>query len=85
MIIEHFGEVFLLHAAYVNGQRKGRVMEKPFCLGDSIAMERVLLGNQQRSLPMLQVEDEIKLVLESKQALEDNVLVQKMKELGLER
>ncbi|CAI9765696.1 unnamed protein product [Fraxinus pennsylvanica] len=64
---------------------QGRVMEKPFCLGDSIAMESLLLGNQQRSLPTLQVEDEIKLVLESKKALEDNVLVQKMKELGLER
>ncbi|CAI9779415.1 unnamed protein product [Fraxinus pennsylvanica] len=63
---------------------QGRVMEKPFCLGDSIAMES-LSGNQQISLPTLQVEDEIKLVLESKQGFKDNVLIPGMKELGLQR
>ncbi|GFP79850.1 fatty acyl-coa reductase 2 [Phtheirospermum japonicum] len=58
-----------ISTAYVNGQRQGRIMEKPFSIGESLA-----------------VEDEIKIVLESKQGLEDNsALLQKMKELGLQR
>lgn len=68
-------------SAYVNGQRQGRIMEKPFCVGESIADETVLRG----SLPKLSVEDEIKIVIESKQALEDNSLLQKMKDLGMQR
>lgn len=76
----------LLDAAYVNGQRQGRVMEKPFCVGDSIARESLVFGTPETlSLPMLNVEDEIKLVLDLKQGLEGSALAQKMKELGSER
>ncbi|KAL3623809.1 Fatty acyl-CoA reductase 2 [Castilleja foliolosa] len=71
--------------AYVNGQRQGRIMEKPFSVGESLAGETVLYMNH-LSLPKLSVEDEIKIVLESKRGLEDNnALLQKMKELGLQR
>ncbi|KAL3623806.1 Fatty acyl-CoA reductase 2 [Castilleja foliolosa] len=71
--------------AYVNGQRQGRIMEKPFSIGESLAGETVLYMNH-LSLPKLSVEDEIKIVLESKRGLEDNnALRQKMKELGLQR
>ncbi|XAR70055.1 Long-chain-fatty-acyl-CoA reductase [Bertholletia excelsa] len=71
--------------AYVNGQRRGRIMEKPFCIGDSIARESLLFGTQKRSVPALKVEDELKLVLDLKGSFDDNVEAQKMKELGLER
>ncbi|KAK4377907.1 hypothetical protein RND71_004203 [Anisodus tanguticus] len=66
-------------------QRQRRIMENPFCSGDSIKKETLLSGIQQNSFPSLNVEDEIKLILESKQVLEDNIVSQKMKELGLER
>nr|GEY52763.1 fatty acyl-CoA reductase 2-like [Tanacetum cinerariifolium] len=68
--------------AYVNGQRQGRIMEKPFNIGDSIARERLMYGNH---MPKLNVEDEIKMVLDSKKSLGENEMVQKLKELGLER
>lgn len=60
-------------------------MEKPFCMGESIAGETVVYGNHQVSLPKLSVEDEIKIVVESKEALGDDSVVQKMKELGMQR
>lgn len=75
----------MLKTAYVNGQRQGRIMEKPFCIGDSIAEENLLSGVNPNSFTSLNVEDEIKLVLESKQGLEDNSVAQKMKEIGLQR
>lgn len=78
-------DCFMLETAYVNGQRQGRIMEKPFCIGDSIARENLLSGVNHNSFPFLNVEDEIKLVLETKQALDNNSVTQKMKEIGLER
>lgn len=75
----------MLKTAYVNGQRQGRIMEKPFCIGDSIAKENLLSEVNPNSFTSLNVEDEIKLVLESKQGLEDNSVAQKMKEIGLQR
>ncbi|XP_017245121.1 fatty acyl-CoA reductase 2, chloroplastic [Daucus carota subsp. sativus] len=75
-----------ISTAYVNGQRQGRVMEKPFSFGDSIARERMTFGTTETSsFPMLSVQDEIKLVLDRKQGLEGNALAQNMKELGSER
>ncbi|XP_059669845.1 fatty acyl-CoA reductase 2, chloroplastic [Cornus florida] len=73
--------------AYVNGQRQGKIMEKPFCIGDNIARESLIFETSEGSLPSLNIEDEIKLVLESKNAFEDDAVAQKMimKELGLER
>ncbi|PIN20433.1 Acyl-CoA reductase [Handroanthus impetiginosus] len=67
--------------AYVNGQRQGRIMEKPFCLGQSCMQDDQSKRRQPSLLPKLSVEDEINLVLESKQALEDHSLHQKMKKI----
>lgn len=60
-------------------------MEKPFCIGESLAGEIVVNGNHQVSLPHLSVEDEIKIVVEAKKTLEDDALPQNMKELGMQR
>ncbi|KAL8214382.1 hypothetical protein R6Q57_003831 [Mikania cordata] len=68
--------------AYVNGQRQGRIMEKPFSAGESIAWESLRYGNH---TPKLNVEDEIKMLLEFKKSWGENALAQKLKELGLER
>lgn len=38
-----------ISTAYVNGQRQGRVMEKPFCVGDSIARESLTSGTTETS------------------------------------
>ncbi|KAM5559115.1 fatty acyl-CoA reductase 2, chloroplastic [Rosa sericea] len=70
--------------AYVNGQRQGRIMEKPFYIGESITGE----NSTSDTLPgfdPLDVENEIKLAMNSKGAYEDNEVAQKMKDLGLER
>ena len=76
----------MFHAAYVNGQRQGRVMEKPFCVGDSIARESHTFGKPGTSnLPKLNVRDELEFVLDPKQGLEGNALAQNMKALGSER
>lgn len=76
----------MLHAAYVNGQRQGRVMEKPFCVGDSIARESHAFSKPGAStLPKLDVQDELESVLDRKQGLEGNALAQNMKALGSER
>ncbi|PHU05779.1 hypothetical protein BC332_26601 [Capsicum chinense] len=87
--MKHYREItvcfILLPTAYVNGQRQGRIMEKPFCSGDSITKETLSAGVYKNSFSSLNVEDEIKLILESKHAIEDNIVSQKMKELGLER
>ncbi|XP_071690432.1 fatty acyl-CoA reductase 2, chloroplastic-like [Rutidosis leptorrhynchoides] len=68
--------------AYVNGQRQGKIMEKPFNVGESIARESLIYG---KHMPKLNVEDEIKMVLETKKFLGENEMGQKLKELGLER
>ncbi|KAJ0816470.1 putative oxidoreductase [Helianthus annuus] len=68
--------------AYVNGQRQGIIMEKPFSAGESIARESLRYGNH---MPKLNVEDEITMVLELKKSLGENALAQKLKDIGLER
>ncbi|KAK6945410.1 Fatty acyl-coenzyme A reductase, NAD-binding domain [Dillenia turbinata] len=70
----------MVSTAYVNGQRQGRIMEKPFCVGDNIVGENLI-----SETPKLDIEAEIKLALDSRVAFEDNVMAQKMKQLGLER
>lgn len=72
-------------AAYVNGQRQGRIMEKPFCMGDIIGGESFTSEAPPRVLPTLDIEAEIELALDSKKSFKGGTLVQKMKELGLER
>ncbi|ERN04448.1 hypothetical protein AMTRI_Chr03g140830 [Amborella trichopoda] len=72
--------------AYVNGQRQGRVMEKAFSKGDSIARERNLSGFPSNPLQGLDVEAELKLAMDLLDTFQDDKLVaNKMKELGLER
>ncbi|KAK9921601.1 hypothetical protein M0R45_030105 [Rubus argutus] len=70
--------------AYVNGQRQGRIMEKPFSIGESITGENSTSETPPGFDP-LDVENEIKLAMNSKGAYEDNEVAQKMKDLGLER
>lgn len=72
--------------AYVNGQRQGRIMERPFSIGDCIAREKLISGVPPKFLPILDIENEINLVLKNKgNNIEDNLLAQKMREMGLER
>ncbi|XP_047337277.1 fatty acyl-CoA reductase 2, chloroplastic [Impatiens glandulifera] len=72
--------------AYVNGQRLGRIMEKPFAIGDSIAGESSLFQSSNIAPPTLKVEDELKWAMQSKDALGNSLAAsQKMRELGLER
>ncbi|KAG9449622.1 hypothetical protein H6P81_009587 [Aristolochia fimbriata] len=75
--------------AYVNGQRQGRVMEKAFSMGDTIARERATLKNSfspMSSLPLLDVESEIKLALALQTSSEEgNEVAQRMKAVGLQR
>ncbi|CAN6887413.1 unnamed protein product [Brassica oleracea] len=68
--------------AYVNGQRQGRIMEKPFSMGDCIATENFLEGNRKA----LDVDREMKLALDAaRKGTQFQEEAQKMKDLGLER
>lgn len=71
--------------AYVNGQRRGRILERPFRIGESIAGESFESENQTSLIPFLDVEEEISIALNLCDALEDQKAAQRMKELGLER
>ncbi|KAK7244694.1 hypothetical protein RIF29_39519 [Crotalaria pallida] len=71
--------------AYVNGQRHGRIMERPFSIGDCIARESSTSEVPSKVLPTLDIEREINLALNCKGNIEDNILAQKMRELGLQR
>ncbi|XP_022744361.1 fatty acyl-CoA reductase 2-like [Durio zibethinus] len=71
--------------AYVNGQRQGRIMEKPFDIGNCIARENLISETTPRSIPELDIEDELALARNSKEGCHESEVAQKMKELGLER
>ncbi|KAL9319292.1 hypothetical protein ACSQ67_015809 [Phaseolus vulgaris] len=71
--------------AYVNGQRQGRIMERPFSIGECIAKEKFISEISPKYLPTLDIEGEINLVSNYKGDIEDSLLAQKMKEIGLER
>lgn len=60
-------------------------MEKPFCMGESIAGESISEIPLPNFLPRLDVKNEIELALTCKKAFGNNAVTQKMKELGLER
>ncbi|KDP46041.1 hypothetical protein JCGZ_13487 [Jatropha curcas] len=73
--------------AYINGERDGIVLEKPFHLGRS-AEERMnsTTSSSQVSLPLLDVGAEMKLAFEMMKSLEyNNKRDQKMKDLGTQR
>ncbi|KAE8689973.1 hypothetical protein F3Y22_tig00110930pilonHSYRG00086 [Hibiscus syriacus] len=71
--------------AYVNGQRQGRVMEKPFDMGDCIAREILISETTPRLVPELDIEEEFVLARDTKEGCHESEVAQKMKELGLER
>ncbi|KAJ9174397.1 hypothetical protein P3X46_013044 [Hevea brasiliensis] len=69
-------------SAYVNGEREGIILERPFHLGQSIAEERI----PPTSVPWLDVSAEIKLASDMMESLgDDNEGAQKMRDLGRER
>ncbi|KAK0584597.1 hypothetical protein LWI29_015925 [Acer saccharum] len=81
-----FVQVSTGKTAYVNGQRQGRIWEKPFSMGDSIASENFVSETSSTFISTLDVEKEIELALKSKEASADiQEVTQKLKELGLER
>ncbi|OAY80869.1 Fatty acyl-CoA reductase 2, partial [Ananas comosus] len=71
--------------AYVNGQRQGRILEKPFRIGDTITKETNLSKSAAKHTPMLDIEAEIKLAFDSRRNSSDASAVQEMKDLGLKR
>ncbi|XP_038972039.1 fatty acyl-CoA reductase 2, chloroplastic-like [Phoenix dactylifera] len=71
--------------AYVNGQRQGRILEKPFLIGDTLATETSFSEFSAKSTPLLDIETEIKLALDSKKTSHYSSTTQEMKDLGLER
>jgi fatty acyl-CoA reductase len=56
-------------------------MEKPLCLGDCIARENPIVSGS----TALDIENDVKLALNSKEDFQENKVAQKMKDLGLER
>ncbi|KAL6642511.1 hypothetical protein ACP70R_020692 [Stipagrostis hirtigluma subsp. patula] len=74
-----------LSTAYVNGQRQGVVLEKPFRLGDSIAKELGSSGSSDHNA-ILDIEEEIKLAFNARRSSYDSAsFSQEMKDLGLAR
>uniref|UniRef100_A0A2N9IRP4 Fatty acyl-CoA reductase n=1 Tax=Fagus sylvatica TaxID=28930 RepID=A0A2N9IRP4_FAGSY len=72
--------------AYVNGERQGVIMEKPFHMGQTIAGESSTSKTLPiLSIPVLDIIDEIKLASDLKLSVHENEVAQKMKELGLQR
>ncbi|ONK59681.1 uncharacterized protein A4U43_C08F9250 [Asparagus officinalis] len=71
--------------AYVNGQRQGRVLEKAFCIGDTIAREKNSSEFSENSMPLLDIEAEIKFAFSSSVTNSNSSSVQEMKDLGLAR
>ena len=53
-------------------------MENPFCIGDSTGRENLIFETPKIPVPTLRVEDELKLVLDSKETFDDNSIAQKM-------
>lgn len=69
-----------LLTAYVNGQRKGVVLERPFSLGDTISSEM----NSSVKSPVLDIETEIILAFSS-MTKDSASNVPNLKDLGLRR
>ncbi|KAK9153356.1 hypothetical protein Sjap_000836 [Stephania japonica] len=72
--------------AYVNGKREGRILEKPFSIGDNLAKEIARKSKTHSiSYQMLDIEAELKMALNARESFGDDEVTQKMKEMGLER
>ncbi|XBH56048.1 hypothetical protein VPH35_077972 [Triticum aestivum] len=69
--------------AYVNGQRQGLILEKPFCLGDTITKGIGSSDFSAHQNTMLDIEAEIKLAFDSRRHSSASASVtQEMEELG---
>lgn len=80
----HWHFYYDYYTAYVNGQRQGRILEKPFGMGDTIKRETSPEFSA-KATPILDIESEIRLAFSWAKTSWDAPLVQKMKDLGLER
>ncbi|KAG2543183.1 fatty acyl-CoA reductase 2, chloroplastic-like [Panicum virgatum] len=70
--------------AYVNGQRQGLVLEKPFRMGDTIAKDQLGRSSEEdKGSTVLDIEAEIKLAFGY--SSDSASFAQEMKDLGLER
>ncbi|CAK7339860.1 unnamed protein product [Dovyalis caffra] len=76
---------FHVSTAYVNGKRQGVILEKPFCMEQSIATRDTITSKTQAiSVPFLDINAEIKLASVAVESIEKNA-DQIMSELGMER
>lgn len=67
----------------MNGQRQGRIFEKPFGIGETIKGEEEV---SEKVAPILDIESEIRLACSlEKNSTSDASLIEEMKHLGLER
>ncbi|XP_030970517.1 fatty acyl-CoA reductase 2-like [Quercus lobata] len=71
--------------AYVNGERQGLIMEKPFHIGQTIAEESAKSETLPKSIPVLDIIAEIEMASDLKLFVHENIVAQKMIELGLQR
>lgn len=71
--------------AYVNGQRQGRILERPFRIGETILQEDLVNENPSSPIPLLDLEGELNLAQRLAKTSAGNKTTQKMKEIGLER
>ncbi|RZC84339.1 hypothetical protein C5167_047124 [Papaver somniferum] len=65
--------VFISSTTYVNGQRQGTILEKPFSIGDSLAREQLTSNTHARAPPLIDIEAEMKLDLHSKETFQENL------------
>ncbi|KAI4332900.1 hypothetical protein L6164_017773 [Bauhinia variegata] len=73
-----------ISTAYVSGERQGIIKETPFYMGQTIARERETSDNQV-SVPMLDIEAEIKLATDLMKSINESEATQEMKILGYQR
>ena len=69
----------------MNGQRQGRILERPFRIGETILRENLVNENPSSQIPMLDLEGELNLAQRLANTSAGNKTTQKMKEIGLER
>ncbi|MCD7467288.1 hypothetical protein HAX54_004628 [Datura stramonium] len=78
----------LMHysSAFVNGEREGLILEKPFTMGESITKEKITSISPFTNFPSLDANNERDLVSKLKNNITNNIgLEQIMKDFGVER
>ncbi|KAF3972478.1 hypothetical protein CMV_004027 [Castanea mollissima] len=71
-----------ISTAYVNGERQGLIMEKPFHMGQTIVEESATLKTPPVSIPALDIIAEIELDSDLKLSVHENDVAQKIKRIG---